>query len=260
MATKQLTDGYHLSLSIGKALWDDLVGTALPVEIKSGHFDLGKLAHNGVKQLGVKDRVVALLEDKEGRETAVTKFRDRAADLWRSRREDVYELLDQVVHVEGDWKLEVDREGTEFHYGEQQIGVDAHVKAVASGTAQLLGRNVEVPFTLEKRLGAACHLGNIRFDQDLNAVIGEIKDPKIDFGDHVVMRLINQAAAQLLAQQVDRFNPVPILKRDQLEEMVKPAGGPLNMTMGVDDVQIVVTDGDLTLKLKFGFNTKQLPE
>jgi len=260
MAAKQLTDGYHLSLSIGKSLWDDLVGTALPAEIKSGRFDLGKMARQGVKQLGVKDRVVSLLEDKDGRETAVTKFRDRAAGLWRSRREEVYELIDQVVHVEGDWKLEVDREGTEFHYGDQEIGVDALIKAVANGTAQLLGRNVEVPFTLEKRLGAACSLGNIRFDKELNAVIGEIKDPKIDFGDHVVMRLINQAAAQLLAQQVGRFNPVPIIKRDQLEEMVKPAGGPLKMTMGVDDVQIVVTDGDLTLKLKFGFNPKQIAD
>ena len=32
--TAQLTDDYHLSLSIGKALWDDLVGAALPLKVR----------------------------------------------------------------------------------------------------------------------------------------------------------------------------------------------------------------------------------
>ena len=41
-ATAQLTDDYHHSLSIGKGLWDDLVGAALPLKVKDGTFDLGK--------------------------------------------------------------------------------------------------------------------------------------------------------------------------------------------------------------------------
>ena len=41
MATAKLTDQYHLSLSIGKSLWDDLVGAALPLKVKDGTFDLG---------------------------------------------------------------------------------------------------------------------------------------------------------------------------------------------------------------------------
>ena len=41
--TAQLTDDYHLSLSIGKALWDDLVGAALPLKVRDGTFDLGKV-------------------------------------------------------------------------------------------------------------------------------------------------------------------------------------------------------------------------
>ena len=53
-ATAQLTDDYHLSLSIGKGLWDDLVGAALPLKVKDGTFDLGKAVVSGVKQIGAR--------------------------------------------------------------------------------------------------------------------------------------------------------------------------------------------------------------
>ena len=46
---------------------------------------------------------------------------------------------------------------------------DATVKAMASGKAYLLGRNIELPFVLEKRLGASCSF-DIRFDKNENAV------------------------------------------------------------------------------------------
>ena len=64
MATAELTDQYHLSLSIGKSLWDDLVGAALPLKVKDGTFDLGKVVLSGVRQIGVRDRVRGLLEDR----------------------------------------------------------------------------------------------------------------------------------------------------------------------------------------------------
>lgn len=255
--TKRLGDGYHLSLSIGKALWDDLMGAALPAKVRDGSFELGPLVHEGIRQLQVKEKVVALIEDREPPEMVV-KAKDRAADIWRNRRESVYKLLNDVLRVEGDWKLEVDREGTEFHYAPQKLGVDAHVKAVATGKAFLLRNNVELPFTIEKRLGASCYLGDIRYDKSLEAVVGDIMDPEVDFGDHVVMRLLNEGAAYLLAQQTHRFNPVPILKRAQVEDMVAPAGGPLKLKMGVEDVVLEVTEADLTLKVRFGFSTLQL--
>ena len=259
MTTKQLSDGYHLSFSIGKGLWDELMGTALPVKVKEGDFDLGRLVYRGVKQLQVKEKVSGLLEDGQA-PAMVVRAKDRAAEVWRGRRERVYQIIEEIIRVEGHWKIEIDRDGTEFQYGDQKIGVDAHATAVASGTARLLRNNLEVPFTLEKRLGAACSLGNIEYSKDERAVIGQIQDPAIDFGDHAVFRMLNRAVAQLLMQQIDRFNPVPILKKDQLEEMVAPAGGPLKIKMGVDDVMIEVTEKDLTLRVKFGFSQLQLEE
>lgn len=257
MAQRQIGDGYHLSLSIGKALWDDLVGAALPLKVKDGSFDLGRVVHKGVQQLQVKEKVRALLEDREP-PPIVVKAKERAAGIWRDRRQQVYKVVDDIVHVEGDWHLEIDKRGTEFHYAPQKIGVDAHVKAVATGKAWFLRRNLEFPFTIEKRLGAACYLGDIRYDKGREAVIGDIQNPAIDFGDHVVLRLLNEAAGYLVENQMTRFSPVPILKKGQVESLFAPAGGPLKLKMGVEDVAIEVSENDITLRVRFGFTQRQL--
>jgi hypothetical protein len=256
-APAQLTDDYHLSLSIGKALWDDLVGAALPLKVREGTFDLTRVVYRGVKQLGVRQRVRALLEDRQPPDAAV-RVKDRAAQLWAEHRHEVYGVIQEMFRVEGDWYVEVDKKGTEFHYGPQKIGIDAHVKAVATGTAYLLRDNVEIPFTIEKRLGAECHMGNIRYDKDKNAVVGDVQDPFIDFGEGVILQALSQGAAYLLEQQTQRFSGVPLIKRAQLEEMVAPAGGPLKLKMGIDDVRIEVSDTALTLKVKFGFDQAQI--
>ena len=257
MAPRQISDGFHLSLSIGKALWDDLVRAALPLKVAEGEYDLGPMVYQQVKQLQVKEKVVALLEDRQP-PPMVDKARQRAAAIWGRRRGQVYKAMADILTVEGDWTLEVDDRGTEFHYAHQKIGVDAHVKATVSGTAKLLKNNIALPFTLEKRLGATCFLGDIHYDQNLRAIVGAVQQPAVDLGDHVVFRLMNKAAALLLEQQTARFAQVPILKKDQLEELVSPAGGPLKLAMGVDDVAIEVTEENLTLRVRFGFKQLQL--
>lgn len=257
MPPRQLRDHYHLSLSIGKALWDDLVGAALPVKVSDGEFEMGKLLYQGVKQLQVKEKVVALLED-QSRPPAVRESAKRAAAIWRARREQVYTLLNDAVRVEGAWRVDIDREGSNFHYAHQKIGVDAHARLTVTGKVHLLRNNVELPFVLEKRLGATCHLGEIHYDKDQRAVVGKVLDPAVHLGEHVVMRLLKQGADQLLAQQAVKWSSIPILKKDQLEEMVAPAGGPLKLKMGIDDVEIEVTDNDLTLRVRFGFTQLQL--
>lgn len=262
MSTPQIADQWHLSLSIGKTLWDDLMGSALPFRVQEGRFDLGRAVYKGLKQLQLKEQVKtqarALLVDRQPPAPLVS-AKNRAADLWRSRRTDVYRLVDDLLHVEGDWSLDVDDEGTAFEYSPQQIGVDAHVKAVASGRIHLLRKNVEIPFTLEKRVGARCALGDIHFNRTEEAITGQIREPALDFGEHVVFRLLNELSAYVLANQASqRFPSVPILKKAQVEEMVSPAGGPLRLQMGVQDVALEVTEDNLTLKVRFGFTQKQL--
>jgi hypothetical protein len=250
-------DGFHLSLSIGRALWDDLTTSALPLQVAQGSYDVGRLMYRGVKQLHVKERVTALLEDRQA-PTVVRRAKNRAARTWKSRREQVYGAIEDVIKIEGDWKIELDRDGTEFHYAHQRIGVDAHMKVVATGTAYLLRQNLEVPFTLERRLGAACFLGNIRYDKEARAVIGMVEDPAIHLGNNLVVRLVEEVARYVLDQQAHKLAPVTILKKAQIESLVAPAGGPLRVKMGVDHVDIEVTEQELTLKVRFGFEQKQL--
>ena len=248
---------YHLSLSIGKALWDDLVSAALPVQVADGAFDLSKNVYRGVKQLGVRQRVSNLLEDKAPSET-VQKAKRRVSKLWERRKPQLYQALDELIKVEGDWKVMIDQEGTDFHYAKQKVGVDAHVKAVVTGKALLLKENLELPFSIEKRLGASCHLGDIHFDPLKNAVVGSVQDPAIDLGEHVILRVLNEAVGKLLQQQTGRFHEIPLIQKDQLDEMVMPAGGPLKMQMSIEDVRVEVDESNLQLKVKFGFASKQL--
>jgi len=258
MAVAELTDHYHLSLSIGKTLWDDLVGAALPLKVRDGTFDLGKVVLSGVRQIGVRDRVRGLLEDREPPATLV-RAKDRAAQLWVDHKEDVYQVVSEMFRVEGDWKIEIDEQGTQFHYAPQKIGIDAHIKATINGTAFLVRDSVEIPFTIEKRVGATAHMGNIRYDKDKRAVVGDVQDPFIDLGDNVVLQALSQAGAQMLAQRTSQFAGTPLIKKDQLEEMVAPAGGPLKLKMGIDDVRIEVNESELQLKVRFAFEQPQLP-
>ncbi|MEL6346611.1 MAG: hypothetical protein AAFV53_26095 [Myxococcota bacterium] len=258
MAAKQIADNYHLSLSIGKALWDELLGAALPATVSKGSFELTRAVYQGVKQLQVKERVVALLEDEQT-PPFVAQARSRASAFWRRRRSQVYGFIQEMVRVEGDWQIQIDRDGTEFQYAPQRIGVDAHARAIIHGRAYLLRENLELPFTIEKRLGAACSLGNIRYDKDERAVVGEVMQPSVDLGEHVILQMLNAGLGRLLEQQIHRFDKVPILKKDQVEDLVGPAGGPLKLKMGVEDIALEISDDQMTLKVRFGFSQLQLP-
>ena len=96
-------------------------------------------------------------------------------------------------------------------------------------------------------------LGRYSFRSSTNAVVGSVQDPQIDLGENVMLKLANEIAGQLLAQQTNRFNTMPLIPKDQLNKMVLPAGGALKMNMTVEDVRIEVNNQDLQLKVKFGF-------
>src|SRR5436190_2116071 len=88
--------------------------------------------------------------------------------------------------------------GLPFKYADQQFGVEAHVKAVASGKVYLLRENLEFPFVIEKRIGAEAALGDIRYDRERRALVGELKDVTVDLGENFILQLLNRGAEYLL--------------------------------------------------------------
>jgi len=249
----------HLTLSLSRELWSELLTAALPVRLAGDDIDFGRYARSAVKQLGVRQRVAGLLEDRDPPERLI-RAKDRALDLWNKRKPGVYRRLNELVRVEGTWKVELDDMGTDLRYGQQRVQADAYVRGVAEGTVWLLKENVKFPFTLERRIGASVAVGDIRYDKSHEAVIGSLQDLGLYIGDGAVMQLLARFAEYALEQQIPRANPVPILKREQVQQMVGPMGGPLKMTMGVEDLELHISEADLALKIRFGFARAQLTD
>lgn len=254
-----MRNGYHLSLSLSRELWSDLLTAALPVKIYDGEFDLAANTRSLVKQLQVRERVAGLLEDRKP-PAALVRAKDRARAVWHRRKEGVYRRMNDAVRLEGTYRVELDDMGSQFRYGTQKVGADAYLKGIAEGKLFLLKENVELPFTIEKRLGVSVTLGDIHFDRERQAIIGSLQDLGMHLGDNAALQLVARLGEYLLEQQLPRVNPVPILKRAQVEEMVGGLGGPLKMKMGVDMLDLAVTEDDLTLSVRFGFSQLQLED
>ncbi len=255
---KAIAEDFHFSMSIGKGLFTELLSAALPRQLVGGEFNLSEQLRDAARQLQVKEKVVGLLEGPEN--PALLKVRDKARDVWSGRRMQVYDALDRVIRVEGDWEIVLDREGSEFHYGEQEIGAEAYFRLIASGRANLLQSNLELPFVIERRIGAELGLGNVRYDPSQHAIVGDLKDFGVDFGDHLFFKLLNDIVYKVMEQQVGRFNPVTVLPKAQLDELVGGAGTALKLKMEVTDVMLEIGEERMTLKVKFGFTQLQLED
>ncbi len=246
----------HLQLSLSRELWNELLRAALPIKLTTGQFDLLRSTKAGLKQLGVREQIAGLLEDRAPQ--SVNRVRQRARELWTSQRKAVYRRVDDVVRVEGTWRVELDSIGTDLRYARQKVGADAYIKATAEGTIWFARKNVEIPFVIEKRLGASVALADIRYDPGTKAVIGSLQDLAVYLGEGTALQLLSRLAEYALETQLPKTNPVPILKREQVEELVGPMGGPLKLRMGVEDLELEITDTDMTLKVRFGFSQPQL--
>ena len=250
---------HHLSLSLSRELWSELLAAALPIKLAGDSFHLARDARQFVRQLGMRERVAGLLEDRRP-PAMLVRAKDRVKEAWTARKPGVYRRLNSLVRVEGQWQVELDTLGTELRYSNQKVTADAHVRGVAKGTLFLLRENLEFPFHIERRVGASVALGHIQYDPGHRAIIGNIEDLSVYIGDNAVFQLLSRIAEMGLEQQLPRVNPVPILRRDQVEDMVGPMGGPLKMQLGVEDLDLVITDEELTLKIRFGFTRAQLTD
>src|SRR4051812_34935250 len=111
MAGKRISDGFHLKFTIAKALWNDLFSVGVPFKVADGQFDLVDNLRSGLKRLEVREKVRGLLEDREVPEVLM-KGKQIAKNVWGNRREQVYKVANELLRVEGDWRVEVDREGS----------------------------------------------------------------------------------------------------------------------------------------------------
>jgi hypothetical protein len=253
------SDGYHLSLNLSRELWQELLSAALPLEIRAGELDLTGSARALVRQLGVRERVHGLLEDSRS-PAALVRVRDRARKVWHRRREGVYRRVNDLMRVEGTWRVELDDFGTELRYGRQQVTADAYVKGIAEGKIILLRENVEIPFVIERRLGASVTLKDIHYDDEHRAVIGSLGDLAVHIGENAALQLVARLAEYLLEQQLPKVNPVPILKRAQVEDLVGPVGSPFKTQLSVEDLVLQIDEKDMALKVRFGFANLQIAD
>ena len=249
----------HLSLGLNRELWNELLSAALPVKLAGGQVDVIGAARGAVRQLGVRQRVAGLLEDRRT-PSPVRALGGRARELWRDRRGRLLERVEQVVQVEGTWRVELDQLGTELRYGRQRIDADAYARAVLEGKIWLLQENLEIPFTLERRFGASVALADVRYDRGRRAVVGSLRDVGVYMGEGAALQLVSRLVEALLEQQTPRVNPITLIERERVAEMVAPMGGPLSMQMGVEDLNLVIDEDDLRLEIRFGFSRAQLTE
>lgn len=249
----------HLTLSLSRELWNELLAAALPVRIAGDRFDLARNARAMVRQLGVRERVAGLLEDRRTPATLV-RIKDRAKAAWVRRRTGVYRRMNDLVRVEGEWRVDLDTLGTELKYAKQRVSADAYVRGVAEGTVFLLRENVEFPFRIERRVGASVALGDIHYDPGHRAVIGSVQDLGVYVGENALLQLVARVVEYVLEQQLPRVNPVPILPRERVEELFGPMGGPLKMNLGVEDLELEITEAEMTLKVRFGFTRARLTD
>ena len=258
MSQPQLSDGYHFSLSLGKALFSEMLGAALPITVAKGEFDLTENIKAVVRQLQVKERVAGLLEERNP--PGLARVKDKALEAWEDRREQVLSMLNELVRVEGDWEVELDKDGSDFVYGDQSVGAEAHVRLIAKGKAVFLQQNLELPFEFSKRVCAEMHIKDIRYDAQQGELVGSLKDLALDLGDNLLWKLLEDLAKKLLDQQTARFDRLPILKKEHLDGLLAPAMEPLKLKMDVEDLNLEVGEEYMTLKVRFGFAQKQLTE
>src|SRR4051794_16632097 len=94
----------HLSLSLSRELWNELLAAALPVRLAGAEFDVVRNTRHAIRQLGVRERVAGLLPDRKP-PALMIRARDRARKMWVARKPGIYRRLNELVRVEGEWRV-----------------------------------------------------------------------------------------------------------------------------------------------------------
>jgi len=259
MGPKSLPSGYHLSLSISQELWADLLSEALPVQVGDGDFDM---IEGGRKLLeAAETQVRGLLAPVE--ETMNTapllgtsagrSVRGRMRGLLKAGRNFASRRVKNNVKVVGKWSARVSRDGSQFVYNDDSVTLDARAVFEVQGKALLFGDQFEVPFTLSRHLDGTASLGEVTFDRDRKQLEGNLEAVSLSLGESLPLRLLKVLGERLIATQVDKFNPLPLIPGSTLQNMVTPGDGPLKLNASIDDIYVGISGQDLTLSIRFDF-------
>ncbi len=252
-ATQALPDGFHLSFSISRSLWADLLGEALPIQVGSGDFDVVTQARGLLTGVESQISQMKLLESPKVPPVAAAAG-VRALSALKKARDVVSRKVDDWVKLSGTWKVNVSRDGSAFVYGNNGVTLNARVVATAEGKAVLLNNQFELPFTLEKAVDGTVTLGEVHFDRNSKSLQGRVKNLGVDLGEHLVFRTLKPYIDRLLEEKVaSKVNPLTMLKGEQLENLITPGQGPLKLAAGISDLLVTVDDDRLTLSVKFAF-------
>lgn len=259
MGMLALPDGYHLSLSISQALWADLLGQALPIQVAKGGFDLvdqgRKLLHTAEDQVkGLLTTTMDKLDEAPviGSQP-VRNARGRIRSLARKGRDVASQRFRQAVKIEGDWKANVSRDGSTFRYHEGGVTLDARAVFAVEGKAILLQDRFEIPFTLAKDLKATASLNEVGFHKDRKQLEGKLGDVSVTLGESLPLRLLKVLADRLIDRQIDKMKPLKLIPASALEGMLSPSEGPLKFSAGIEDLNVGINENDLTLSVRFEF-------
>lgn len=220
----------HILLTLSRELWCELLFASLPLRLAGQRFDMNRDLRWWARRLV-------------------------SGGAWRAA---AGRALDGLVHVQGDWSIDLERLGTELRCARQELAGSAAVSLRLCATIELARGRLEVPLVVEQRLQASVRLTDVRYEPRYRAVVGELAQLRIDTGRGAAAALGARFAEQVLTAQIRRVHPVVLLRRDRVEEIVVPLGGPLRMQLGVEDLDLDIDENEVRLLIRFGFHTDAL--
>jgi hypothetical protein len=233
-----VSDPAHLCLTLTPERWNELLQAALPVGLGGERFDGLSAARRWARRLPAR---------AVGRQLVPAVARP----AWERGKQALVGRLDRLVHVRGEWALEIDQLGSEVRFAPHEIAGDARVRGRVNATVELLQGRVEVPVRFEHLVHVAIRLGQVRYDPVRRAIVGDVGPVEVRAEDAPVASFL---AGRWLTRRVARANPVLLLRRERVEEMVGPFAslGSGRVILGVEDLDVHIGRDEVRLLIRFG--------
>ena len=79
--------------------------------------------------------------------------------------------------------------------------------------------------------------------------------------NHHLLNFMESASRHIMENEDEKlFKDWITSKREAVEEIVSPLGGPLKMSLGVEDLELKIGEDDMSLNVRFGFAQMQITD